>query len=392
MREKILYLHASAELYGSDYVLLELVRRLDKNKYQPIVLLPFQGPLVEELASVGADVRIMDFAVLRRQYFNLRGFIEYFIRFITSTWQVVQIIRRENIALVHTNTIVVWGGAVAAKLMRKPHVWQVMEIIVSPKFLWRFSSLLVGKLADRVSAISDAVKDHLIGGYAGNKKKIVTVYHGVDSEVYHPAINPSPILSEFGLSRNIPIVGMAARISPWKGQDCFLRAAALVLKEIPEARFFAVGDVFPGNERYREEMLELIAALEIRDKVIVAGFRTDLPQVMSAFDVFVLPSTQPEPNATVLLGAMGLGKAVVATATGGTLETVIDCETGFLVPPNRPELMASAIVKLLKDPQKRKQFGEAGRARQEAVFSISGYAKQIQAIYSELLEKSEPHK
>jgi glycosyltransferase involved in cell wall biosynthesis len=392
MSEKILYLHASAELYGSDYVLLELIRRLDRNKYQPIVLLPFQGPLVEELVAVGADVRVLGFAVLRRQYFTLRGIMEYIMCFLKSTWQIYQIIRRENVALVHTNTIVVWGGAVAARLARKPHIWQVMEIIVSPKILWKFSSLLVGVLADRVSAISDAVRNHLISGYAGNIKKVATVYHGVDSAVYHPSIDPSPVRREFGLSGDVPVVGMAARISPWKGQDCFLRSAVLVLKEIPETRFFAVGDVFPGNERYREEMLELIDELGIRDSVIVTGFRTDLPQVMSVFDVFVLPSTQPEPNATVLLGAMGLGKAVVATAAGGTLETVIDGETGFLVPPDRPDLMANAIVKLLKDPQKRRTFGEAGRARQEAVFSISGYARQIQTFYSEILEKSESRK
>lgn len=393
MREKILYLHASAELYGADYVLLELIRRLDKSKYEPIVLLPFLGSLHTELQTMGVDVRIVDIAVLRKQNYNLRGIVKYFFRFLFSTGQLFQIIRGENVALVHTNTIAVWGGAVAAKLAGKPHVWQIMEIIVSPKLLWKVSSLLVGILSNQVATISDAVRDHLISGYVGNTKKVMTVYHGVDSTIYNPSIDPTPVQKEFELADNVFIVGMVARINPWKGQECFLRSAAKVLQEIPNVRFFVVGDVFPGNDRYREEMLALIDELAICDSVFVTGFRSDLPQVMSTFDVFVLPSTLPEPNATVLLAAMGMGKPVVATATGGTLETVIDGETGILVPPDRPDLMANAVVELLKEPERRQKYGEAGRARQVSVFSISGYASQIQAFYNKILtEKSERRK
>ena len=385
MRKKILYLHASAELYGSDYVLLELIRRLDKSKYEPTVLLPFYGPLQTELYAMGVDVRIVDFAVLRKKNFNLRGMLEYFFRFLSSTSQLFQIIRKENIVLVHTNTIAVFGGAVAARLAGRPHVWQVMEIIVSPKILWKLSSMLVGILSNQVATISNAVRDHLISGYIGNAKKAVTVYHGVDSNIYNPLIDPTPVLKEFEVADNALIVGMVARIVPWKGQECFLRSAAKILQEMPNVRFFVIGDVFPGNDRYREQMLALIDELAIGDNVYVTGFRSDLPQIMSTFNVFVLPSVLPEPNATVLLAAMGMGKPVVATATGGTLETVIDGETGILVPPDHPELMANAIVNLLKDPESCKKYGEAGRARQEAIFSISGYADRIQAFYKEIL-------
>lgn len=389
MRKKILYLHASAELYGADYVLLELVKRLDKSEYEPVVLLPFRGPLYAKMQEMGVSVQIVDFAVLRRQYFNIKGFVEFFYRLLVSTIRILRIIRDEEIAIVHTNTIAVFGGALAAKLAGIPHVWQVMEIIVDPKILWRVSSWMVGSLSVRVAAISNAVRGHLIGGYAGVAAKIATVYHGIDSSVYHPLIDPTPIKKEFGLADDTPVVGMAARISPWKGQTCFLRSAASVLRQIPGAKFFVVGDVFPGNEQYREQMLTLIKDLGIEDSVIVPGFRPDLPQVMSAFTVFVLPSTLPEPNATVLLAAMGMGKAVVATATGGTLETVIDGETGILVPPDDSDRMAFAIIELLKDSEKRNRIGQAGRARQESFFSISAYADKIQDFYRNILaEKS----
>lgn len=392
MREKILYLHASAELYGADYVLLELVTRLNKSKYEPIVLLPFRGPLYEKMLGLGVDVRILDFAVLRRQYFTPKGIIEFAYRLFVSTWKILQLVRKERVAIIHTNTIAVFGGAFAAKLAGKPHVWQVMEIIVSPKALWKVSSWIVGAFSDRIAAISNAARDHLVLGYAGVAAKVKTVYHGVDSAVYHPLIDPAPIKKEFGLADGVPVIGMAARISPWKGQDCFLRAAAQVLQQFPKARFFVVGDVFPGNEKHRDEMMALIDELGIRDSVITPGFRSDLPQVMAAFDVFVLPSTLPEPNATVLLAAMGMGKPVIATATGGTLETVIDRETGILVSPGQPDYMANAIVELLQDPQKRKQYGDAGKVRQESVFSIAAYASQIQDFYRAILLEKEKSK
>lgn len=388
--KKILFLHASAELYGSDYVLLELIKRLDKSKYKPIVFLPFSGPLHTELQSVDADVKIVDFAVLRRKDFNLQGIIKYAISFFASIIKLFKFIRREDIALVHTNTMVIWVGAIAAKLTGRPHVWQTMEIIVSPKFLWRINAWLVGTFSNRVATISDAVRHHLIAGYGGNKRKAVTVYHGVDSAIYNPSIDPTPVRSEFSLDPSVPIIGMAARIKPWKGQTCFLRAAAQVLKEMPDARFFVVGDVFEGEDHYREDMLALINDLGIRDNIYITGFRTDLPQVMATFDVFVLPSIQPEPNATVLLAAMGMGKPVVATAIGGTVETVVDGVTGILVPPDHPDLMAQAILELLNDSEKRQKYGESGRKRQEAVFSISAYAERIQGFYHELV--SSEHK
>lgn len=385
LKKGILYLHASAELYGADYVLLELVKRLDKSKYEPIVLLPFVGPLYTELQTIGVDVRIVNFAVLRRKNFNLQGVVAYVLRFFTSTFHLLRLIRRENIALVHTNTIVVWVGAVAAKLSGTPHVWQTMEIIVSPKFLWKISSLLVGVLSNKAATISNAVRDHLISGYAGNADIAVTVYHGVDSTTYNPEIDPMPVRNEFGLTDTVPVVGMVARIKPWKGQECFLRAAAQVSREMPDVHFFIVGDVFAGEDHYREQMLTLIDELGIRDRVITTGFRTDLPHVMAAFDIFVLPSILPEPNATVLLAAMGMGKPVVATAIGGTLETVVDGETGILVPPEQPNLMANAILDMLRNPEKRQKYGKFGRVRQESIFSISAYARKIQDFYCEIL-------
>ena len=385
MKRKILYLHASAELYGADYVLLELIRRLDRSKYEPIVLLPCTGPLWGELEAAGARVELFRFAVLRRKNSNLRGALEYAVRFLCSTARLLRFIHREGIDLVHTNTVVVWGGAVAARLAGRPHVWQVMEIITSPSWLWKVSALLAGTLSNRVSTISNAVRDHLIRGYAGNADKAVTVYHGVDSSVYDPAIDPGEVRGEFGLAASVPVVGMVARIKPWKGQECFLRAAARVLEDMPQVRFFVVGSVFAGEDHYREQMLTLIDELGIRDQVFVTGFRTDLPQVMAAFDVFVLPSVLAEPNATVLLAAMAMAKPVVATAIGGTLEAVEDRSTGMLVPPGQPDLMAEAILGFLREPEKRKQYGEAGRRRQETTFSISSYAEQIQRIYEPLV-------
>jgi glycosyltransferase involved in cell wall biosynthesis len=113
-----------------------------------------------------------------------------------------------------------------------------------------------------------------------------------------------------------------------------------------------------------------------------------MPDVFAAYDIFVLPSIWPEPFGLVVLEAMASGKPVVATAPGGPSETVANGQTGYLVKPSSPEEIASAIEKLIQDPQKRSRMGEAGRDRACKMFAIPRYVQQFQELYARLLRTS----
>ena len=179
---------------------------------------------------------------------------------------------------------------------------------------------------------------------------------------------------------------MVARIHWWKGQDLFLRAAARIAREVPHARFVLVGDVVPGEEWRREALKREIARMGIGDRVVWAGYREDIPQVMAALDVLVLPSTEPEPFGRVIVEAMATERPVIASAHGGPVESVVHGETGLLFPPQDEEALAAAMKQLARDPDLRVRMGKAGRARVLEKYTVDRHVAAFQSLYEEILE------
>jgi glycosyltransferase involved in cell wall biosynthesis len=181
---------------------------------------------------------------------------------------------------------------------------------------------------------------------------------------------------------------MAGRVTRWKGQSVFAEAAKLILQGHTNVKFAAVGGVFDNESFYMERFKEQIRALGIESSFIINDFRTDMPSVFSAFDIFVLPSTLPEPFGLVVLEAMASGKPVVATAPGGPSETVVSGETGYLIKPSDPQDIVAAVGKLLADPAKCASMGEAGRKRACEVFTLARYVKEFEDLYEKVLKPS----
>jgi glycosyltransferase involved in cell wall biosynthesis len=190
---------------------------------------------------------------------------------------------------------------------------------------------------------------------------------------------------EWGVEPDEVLVGQVGRLSAWKGPEDLLAAAAQVAARRDKVRFVLVGDVVPGEEERLGRLRAQSAALGLEDRVIWAGFRTDVPQVMAALDLLVLPSRLPEPFGMVLLEAMATGKPVIATDQGGPREIVRDGETGFLVPPGDPTALAEAISTLAADAALRRQMGLAARARAVQRFSLTPYVAAVEALYQDLL-------
>ena len=175
-----------------------------------------------------------------------------------------------------------------------------------------------------------------------------------------------------------PIVLAAGRLSPEKGFDILVEAAAA----IPFARFVLFGE---GVERGKLE--KRIRVLRLGDRFILPGFTEKLDYYMPWADLFVLPSyTEGLPN--VALEASAAGVAVVATRVGGTPEVVVDGVTGYLVPPGSPTELAKAIVHLLDQNERRQQMGQAGKRRVESEFTFAGQAKMYHALFSRLIPES----
>lgn len=384
----ILFVHPSDELYGADRVILYLVERLDPTEWRPIFILPndlpYEGQLSAILKGKGIPTLHMSLAVLRRKYFTPFGLLGMGWRLLASSFALRSLIRRESVDIVHSTTTSVLSGAFAAKLASKPHIWHVHEILVNPRFLWRLLSWMIPRLSERVVTVSGPTRSHLCKGDSLNERKAMVLHNGIEFAPFRAPEAGSRLRSEWRRNSSESLVGMIGRISTWKGQDHFLRAAKILSASHPHARFVIVGGIIPGQENLLDRLKEMIRDLGLESRVILSDFRKDIPDVLGAFDVFVLPSTLPDPFPTVILEAMAAGKPVVANAHGGSTEMVVDGVTGYLVKPDSPEEMAQKIGYLLDNPQAALKFGKAGQDRQATEFSIEAYIRKWSGVYSAL--------
>jgi glycosyltransferase involved in cell wall biosynthesis len=385
MKKKVLYLHASADLYGSDYVLLNLIRGLDKTKFDALVLLPYQGKLCQEFEKNDIAYLVCDLPVIRRSMFSPIGIFKFLIQNIKFYIFLTKLIDKENIQIIHTNTSAVWMGGFIAKIKNKKHIWQVMELVEDPKIISYVIRKIVGIFSTKVFTISLAVKNFFLQYNGSRRQKFEVLYHGVDLKVYDPYNNRAAFIrSELNIDDETILVGMAGRINGWKGHDVFVRSIPIVMNNIPagkKAKFLILGDTFQGQEHFEKDLRTLISSLSISSSLIFLGFQSDFQDWLAAMDIFVLPSSLPEPNATVTLAAMAMRKPLIATNIGGTVETVIENETGFLIPPNDPEALADKILYLIENQDKIEVLGHNGYVRAEKYFSMENYGNVISNEY-----------
>lgn len=233
-------------------------------------------------------------------------------------------------------------------------------------------------MVDTESVRMDGLRERIVQ----DASRIVTVPMGVDLMRFSPSLGgPGTLRDALGLGRQALVVGTVARLVPDKGLDCFLRMAAIIRAERADVKFLIVGE---GPLRQRLE--QLAESIGIGPDVAFAGHRTDIPEMMQAMDLFVLP-TRREGFGVVFAEAMAMEKATVGSDIGPIAEVLEDGVTGYLAPADDPKVFAVRTLELLNDNAKRRTFGEAGRRRVEQRFSQSRMCELIEGHYRRLLAK-----
>lgn len=177
-----MFVHQSADLYGSDRVLLSLVTKLDRKKYLPIVFLPVEGPLVVELVSAGVECHVLPITRLARSTLSLRGMLNIPANLMKSLAAFNRVLTGRRVDVVHSNTLAVLSGAIWARWYRVPHVWHVHEIIVRPKFVRKVYAVLLSWFADVIICVSHATKENLLQDKPSLLRKIQVVWNGLTRE------------------------------------------------------------------------------------------------------------------------------------------------------------------------------------------------------------------
>ena len=243
----------------------------------------------------------------------------------------------------------------------------------------------VCRLADCVLVNAEAVKSWLLGqGY--DPAKVVVIRNGVDLESFRQPPDAGRVRRELGVPVSAPLVAVASRLTPLKGLEQFLEAAAVVARRFAEVRFVVIGETSPTERSYLDVLTGLAGRLGIRDRVIFTGLRHDVPCLLACAAVSVMPSLN-EALSNVLLESMAAGAPVVATRVGGTPEAVQDGVTGLLVPPGDPGALARAIDRLLSNPELAETVGQSGRHLVRRHFSLDQMVQATERLYHTLLEK-----
>lgn len=383
--QNVLFVHQAAELYGSDRVLLALVEWLARSgKVNPIVVLPQNGPLLDEFQRIGVEVHVRALAKVQRSAFTPLGLLRFLGLVARSIKEIDSVVGNRRIDAVHSNTIAVISGAVWSRVRGVHHVWHVHEIILRPRVVAKALAWMTWLLSDKVACISAMVRDNLVAQCPRVAPLAVVVPNGF----LPPArsIEPARTLwrQQHGLGSNL-VVGLVGRINAWKGQGVLVRAAKRLIDEDPNTpiRFVIVGSPPPGQDELLHKLQADIQALGVSHHVQVLPFTADVWPVWCGIDITVVPSTDPEPFGMVALEAMCAQRPVVAAAHGGLAEIVLEGVTGHQVPPGDDAALAAAISRLASDGPARERMGAAGQQRVHDAYSLDAQGGAFRRLYAD---------
>lgn len=368
IKTKIVYIIGQLGKGGAEVQLYELVKGLNKERFDPMVVsLSEGGYWADKIRKSGVEL----IELPRKQHAEFG-----------RLFKLIRIFREKKPDIVHTYMYAANSyGRIAAILTRVP------VIIASErnsaeidKDKTRTEIYLDKLLAVFTSAIicnsSNAAKS-LVNRYSFNDNKIFTIHNGIDSDKFSKR-------ADFDNQRKLAkkVVGTVGRLYPQKNHQLFLDAARILVEKIEDEdlKFLIIGE-----GPLKDELKSYAKKLGIDGKVIFTGSRDDVPDLLPMMDVFALTSNW-EGLSNAIMEAMASGLPCVVTDVGGNSELVVDGETGFVVPPNDPEILAQKVLYLLENEELAREMGERGRQIVENKFDIKQMVWQYSNLYMKKLE------
>ncbi len=379
-RIKLLYVIPSFGTGGTERLVADLVTHLDPNRFDVSVCIQQGGLIGQELARRGYRVHTLDDSLTRgapaavRKLRSLGGRVA----------SLRALIRREQIDVVHTHHIGPLIHAFLAGFRSRRWRWVHTEHIRPdvdtgyPRWLvrvggWMFSS------TDMVTGVSDAVGAYFHECNRAAHDRVRVIYNAVDVDRFAESHDGAAKRRDLGIPLEAWVIGLVANLRPQKNHELLLHAFARLLLKEPVARLVLAGD---GNLR---GALEALAhQLGVQDQVHFLGARSDVPELFATFDVYCLPSHY-EGMPLTLFEAMAAGKPVVATSVVGIREVVTDGKTGLLVPPDDPDALAQALMRVRQDRHLCRTLAEAGREYAYMHARLKDMVDQYAALYEQVL-------
>lgn len=361
---KLIILTSVLDKRGAERMIMKLALGVDQDRYDvKVVCLRPQVPFLEEFKKQGIEVQVL----------GMERFFEF-----RPLRQLYRIFREEKVDVIHTH---LYRDAVYGRpLARLAGVKGVISTLHN-SYVWRSRSQLfldrvTSVFADRITAVSDAVKRFAVEKEHIRAEKIVTVYNGIETGQFKTASRfRDTVRKELGVSPGEVMVGSMGELTRQKGYRYLLEAIPEILKTGNPVKFFIAGE-----GELKEPLIKQRDEAGLEEVVTFLGFRSDVPRLLAAFDIFVLPSIF-EGLPVALIEAMAAAKPIVATDVDGNCEVIGRNAAGIAVESRNPKALAAALIKLIKDPELRDRMGTEGRNRADKLFSLKTMIARYQELY-----------
>ncbi|MEW6143746.1 MAG: glycosyltransferase family 4 protein [Thermodesulfobacteriota bacterium] len=400
---RVLFINHSIRDGGPGKSLFYILKFLDRSKLTPYVLIPKDDVFSDWLKSEGIYENVITDSRfpenLKRPFFGqsvkdhngiislftdkLAHIVSVFLNVLDLLSLIVTspfLIRRNGIGIIYCNgTQAKIVGALIGLINGRPVVWHVRNI-QQTRLLGSIINGLAGLPAVRkIICVSGATAAQFTRG----REKLVVIHNGIDVRDYDPVSTSGEIRSAYGLAVDTVIVGSTGRIVPRKGYELFIEAAGIALGKLGGGRysvkFVIVGDTpYFFQDDHLGKLKRTVIDKGLGDSFIFTGFRKDVRPCLKDFDIFVIPSSYPDPFPRSVIEAMSFSLPVVGYRAGGIVESVEDGVTGILSEPGDARQLAEAILKLITDKGLRESMGRAGLERVREKFSAQAVASEIE--------------
>ena len=382
---KILFYNHTGQVSGAERLLLTILSRLDRDRFDAIVLCPESGPL--QAMAVAHGVRTETLTQLNAR-FTWR--VNHFLTYLKSFAEVIRDFRRVVLKvapdLVHANSVRAGLVAIAGTIgLGIPVVWHLHDLMARHPLSSMIRLVAACSRRTRFIAISQAAAISFLGRFSWMMRdRVEVILNGIDLNKFGVDETACPISEDLGKSPDVCLLGIVGQLTPGKGQLELIRALARC--GLSHLRLVIVGaPLFAHDQEYARALEEEAKSLGLDDRVRFLGPRADISTVMKALDLLIVNS-RAEAFGLVLLEAMACGTPVLATNAGGIPEIITHGENGWLVPARDEQALADAIVYLSKHDALRSRLAEKGKQRVNSRFTIDRLMKELQTFYESTLD------
>lgn len=387
-KKTIVFVEAATAMGGVQFSTLYLARALDRSRWHPVVVCPAEGDLTRACRAAGIETHVAPWPGFWSTSLRI-GRNARLPNVFAWLWNGLVLTRaarllKRLLRQISPDAVVTKGltshfvGGLVARRLRIPCIWHVQDLISERTFgiYRRVFGIAARRLPQSIVVDGAAIKRQLPTAV---HSRVSVIHNGVDINVFRPGVNGSTVRDELGISPDALVIGNAARITPWKGQHYLIEAFAQIANDYPKTVLLFAGAPVFDHDGYERRLRAMAVEYGLQDRIIFAGYRHDLPNVLTAMAIFAFTSIEKDTSPLALLSAMSTGLPIVGFDIEGARE--IGQDSGFrFVPVRDVRALARMLCDLIDDEQLRFQLGQSGRRAVESRFSLDHFVSQFNDV------------